>query len=309
MKSGRAFVSAPCSLNDQPCLEKTMASAEQTWRGRPELEGHDHRSHQEKMLMGPEPFPQNQASCAAVNVGSGERLISLAAGSLLSLLGLERRDGIGLMVAGLGGAMLYRGVTGRCHLYQALDVSTVEEHPHGSAGMLAAGAPASCPVREGIHLTQSFLINQPAEKLYDYWRRFENLPNFMTHLKSVQPLEGNRSHWVADAPWIVGGQVEWDAEMIADEPHSRIAWRSLAGSTVQHHGSVAFTKAAGERGTAVRVEMNYLPPGGKLGQWVSKLFGDAPEQQIREDMRNFKRLMEVGEIPTIAGQPRGLCSG
>ncbi|PLS79824.1 MAG: cyclase/dehydrase, partial [Chloroflexi bacterium] len=36
-----------------------------------------------------------------------------------------------------------------------------------------------------------------------------------------------------------------------------------------------------------------------------KLFGEEPNQQISEDLRRFKRLMEAGEIPTTAGQPRG----
>jgi uncharacterized membrane protein len=164
------------------------------------------------------------------------------------------------------------------------------------------------PAKEGIHITESLLINQPREKLYNYWRQLENLPNFMTHLKSVRATEGSRSHWVAEAPWIVGGEVQWDAEVITDEPQGRIAWRSLPGSMVEHYGSVTFKDAPGDRGTAVRVEMKYLPPAGKLGQWISKLFGDAPEQQIHDDLRNFKRLMEVGEIPTVAGQPRGLCN-
>ncbi len=281
-----------------------MASVEQA---RPWIdEVPDHRSEYEVHTGPADGLPHQQASCEHVNVGSGERIVSLAAGSLLSLLGLERRDGIGFAIAGLGGAMLYRGLTGRCYLYQALDLSTVDEQPHGVTA--AASTRRGLPAQDGIQLTQSFLINQPAEKLYNYWRRFENLPNFMTHLKSVQMLDASRSHWVAEAPWIVGGQVEWDAEMVADEPHSRIAWRSLPGSNVEHHGSVAFATAPGDRGTAVRVEMKYLPPGGKLGQWISKLFGDAPEQQVREDLRNFKRLMEVGEIPTVAGQPRGLCN-
>jgi hypothetical protein len=30
---------------------------------------------------------------------------------------------------------------------------------------------------------------------------------------------------------------------------------------------------------------------------------------IREDLRNFKRVMELGEIPTIDGQPHGTCTG
>jgi uncharacterized membrane protein len=178
----------------------------------------------------------------------------------------------------------------------------------GYGGGIASRGHATVPAKDAIHITECLLIHQPRETLYNYWRQLENLPSFMTHLKSVRSTEGNRSHWVAEAPWIVGGEVQWDAELITDEPQERIAWRSLPGSMVEHHGSVTFRDAPGDRGTAVRVEMNYLPPGGKVGQWISKLFGDAPEQQVHDDLRNFKRLMETGEIPTVAGQPRGLCN-
>lgn len=59
----------------------------------------------------------------------------------------------------------------------------------------------------------------------------------------------------------------------------------------------------------VRVELNYNPPAGQVGRWVAKLFGEEPEQQIHDDLRNFKRMIELGEIPTISGQSRGTCRG
>ena len=39
------------------------------------------------------------------------------------------------------------------------------------------------------------------------------------------------------------------------------------------------------------------------------MFGESADTQVRDDLRNFKRIMEVGELPTIAGQPRGTCTG
>ena len=63
------------------------------------------------------------------------------------------------------------------------------------------------------------------------------------------------------------------------------------------------------RGTEVRVVIDYIPPAGRVGKWIATLFGEEPTQQIREDLRRFKRLMETGEIPTTQGQPRGTCDG
>ncbi len=53
------------------------------------------------------------------------------------------------------------------------------------------------------------------------------------------------------------------------------------------------------------VNVEYVPPAGKLGAVVAQMFGEHPEQQIREDMRRLKQLMETGEIPTTVGQPHG----
>jgi len=154
---------------------------------------------------------------------------------------------------------------------------------------------------------ESFLIDKPAEELYAFWRDVENLPRIMTHLKSVQRLDDRKSHWIATAPAIVGGSVEWDAEISSDQPNSHIAWRSLPGSGLENEGSVEFKRAPGERGTAVRVSLKYAPPVGAAGRWIAKLFGSEPESLIREDLRSFKRLMEIGEVLTTNGQPRGSC--
>jgi uncharacterized membrane protein len=122
-------------------------------------------------------------------------------------------------------------------------------------------------------------------------------------------MNDGRFHWVAKAPSIAGGQVEWDAQITADEHGSLIGWRSLPGSQVDHVGQIRFEKALGDRGTNVHVFMDYMPPAGKLGHWLATLFGEAPPRQMRDDLKNFKRMMETGEILTTVGQPRGTCTG
>jgi uncharacterized membrane protein len=72
---------------------------------------------------------------------------------------------------------------------------------------------------------------------------------------------------------------------------------------------VEFKRAPGDRGTVVRVKMQYAPPVGRIGNWFAKLFGENPESQIREDLRRFKRVMEIGENLTTKGQSRGACLG
>jgi len=157
-----------------------------------------------------------------------------------------------------------------------------------------------------IRIAQSVTINRSPEEIYRYWRDFQNLPRFMKHLESVRATGDRRSHWVAKAP--AGRTVEWDAEITEDRPNELIAWRSLEGSDVDSVGSVRFERAPGGRGTIVKVDMQYSPPAGRAGAAVAKLLGAGPEWKVKDDLRRFKRLMEVGEIITTEGQPAGRAS-
>jgi uncharacterized membrane protein len=71
-----------------------------------------------------------------------------------------------------------------------------------------------------------------------------------------------------------------------------IAWRSLPGADVDQAGSVLFTPDIGG-GTEVRVVMRYAAPAGKVGDAVAHILGAAPEQQIADDLRRLKQVMDV----------------
>jgi uncharacterized membrane protein len=156
------------------------------------------------------------------------------------------------------------------------------------------------------HFEAAATVKCPPEEVYQFWHEFENLPRFMYHLESVQTTGDSRSHWAAKAP--AGMRVEWDAEMIQDRPNRLISWRSVDGAPVSHAGSVRFVSAPGGRGTEVRVEMEYSPPGGKVGTALAKIFGEEPEQQVKDDLRRLKQVMETGEVVRSEGSPEGTTS-
>jgi uncharacterized membrane protein len=152
---------------------------------------------------------------------------------------------------------------------------------------------------QGIHAKASCVVNRTPEEVYSFWRNFENLPRFMRHLESVSDRGDGRSRWVAKGP--AGSSVEWEATIIADVPGEVITWRSLEGSDVDHAGAVRFERAPGDRGTIIKVNMQYNPPAGVLGAAVAKLFGEEPEQQLEDDLRRFKQVLEVGEVVVSDG--------
>jgi uncharacterized membrane protein len=225
--------------------------------------------------------------------------VSLAAGAIVAFEGLSRRSIPGLLMTGVGGALLLRGATRAPRLLAMLGLGE-ERGAHDVAEFLD---------ERGIEVSQAFLINRTPEELYAYWRDFENLPRIMTYLQDVQVEDERRSHWIAKAPLVADGRVEWDAEITRDQPNRLIAWHSLPDSQVDMVGEIRFRPALGDRGTEVHVRLRYVPPAGQLGHWLAKIFGKAPRRAIREDLRNFKRMMEVGELPTTTGQPRGTCLG
>lgn len=149
----------------------------------------------------------------------------------------------------------------------------------------------------------SITVNRPPEEVYRYWKDFENLPKFMIHLESVTPAGEDRYHWVARAPF--DKYVEWDADVVDDIPNELIAWRSTGDADVPNSGSVRFRPAPGNRGTEVIVEVDYQPPGGAIGDTIARLFGEEPQQQIKDDLRRFKQVVETGEVVRSDGSPDG----
>lgn len=219
------------------------------------------------------------------NVGQAERIGSTLLGGMLLGMGAKRLNSwLGWSVAAIGGGLLYRGVTGKCEVYRAMDINTREAD------------------KEGVHIHAAVTINRSPEELFRYWRDLENLPRIMSHLESVKAQGEKYSHWVAKAP--AGMTVAWDAEIVSETENQSIFWRSREGSQITNAGSVRFIPA-GERGTEVHISLSYSPPAGTVGVVIAKIFGEEPHLQIEDDLLRFKQFMEAGEIATTEGQSAG----
>jgi len=214
------------------------------------------------------------------NLELQERWASIIGGGALIGFALSKRTPAMSVLAALGADLVYFGVNGH-----SLLCSKLFARNGGSRG-----ASASIGYKEGIRVDNSIVIEQPRERVYAFWRKLENLPRVMRHLQKVTDIGGDRSHWVAQGPG--GKMVEWDAEIINDEPNELIGWRSLPGSEISSAGSVHFNSARGGSGTRLTVELQYDPPGGVVGATVAKLLGADPADQIPEDLKRFKQWIE-----------------
>lgn len=194
----------------------------------------------------------------------------IVGGGTLLAYGLSRRSLSGLLLASAGGFLLYRGLV-----------------PNPT--MMQTGA--------------STTINKSPDELYAYWRNLENLPNIMNNIVSVKELDEKRSHWTAKT---VGGvTVEWDAEIVEDQPGKYIAWTSDHEAEIKTYGIIRFDQAPGNRGTDVNLLLKYSLPLGIVGAADAAAMGYEPSQQARQDLQRFKQYMETGEVATVSGQPAG----
>ncbi|HEX8130055.1 MAG TPA: SRPBCC family protein [Pyrinomonadaceae bacterium] len=214
----------------------------------------------------------------------------------------SRVVGDAIDLACLGGAFASPNTNKGRVAFATANVLTVTALDVICSRQLALSNPAGDEAKSN-RVNKSIIINSTPEELYNFWHDFENLPRFMHHLESVKVEGDGRSHWVATAP--AGTTVEWDAEITEDRPNELIAWRSLEGADVYNRGSVRFERAPGGRGTIVHVEIDYNPPGGKLGVAVAKLLGEEPELQVGSDLRRFKQVIETGEVVVSDGTIRG----
>ena len=158
------------------------------------------------------------------------------------------------------------------------------------------------PYGYGIRIKTSSTVFRPAEDLYRYWRKVENLRQLFPNVVDVKVIDNTRSVWTLRGPG--GMELMWTAEITVDRKNEMSGWRSVGRSGLDNAGYIRFGRATGGRGTVVTVALQYNPPAGKLGAAVATLLGDRPGFQVEEALRKFKQMMEAGEIATTRESSR-----
>lgn len=211
----------------------------------------------------------------SINLSVAERTISIATGTKLALSGLKRifkSPFASIIKIGAGGYLLNRGITGHCALYSSMGRNSTE------------------PVN--VNIRSAYFINKPRREIYNFWRKLDNLPLFMKHLKSVELIDDTRSHWVLKLPLGVPA-VSWDAEIVHDHPGYMIGWSSLPGSLIDNAGKVRFRDGEDGAGTLVDITISYRPPAGGFGGSIAHVMNPVFKNMVDNDVRNFKQYMDI----------------
>lgn len=215
------------------------------------------------------------------NLNPTERIISVTAGALLLTKSFKKSFSPIKLLS--GSYLIYRGISGKCVLQEKIG----EQIKHVS-------------VNARVILT----INKPREEVYSFWRELSNLPKFMSHIKTVVPLTETTSRWTLKLPWETG-EISWESLIVKDEPNQLIGWHSEKMALLENSGKAEFIDAPNGRGTVVSLVVSYHPPAGEFGRKIANLLSPAFENVLKQDLRNFKQLMETGEIASTHGQPSG----
>lgn len=248
------------------------------------------QSHDVMEEQRPEVTPYPDRSQGGTDIGRWQRIGSAVLGSLLVLQGLRRRSFRGLLLAAAGGWLLYRGL-GKPDLGAPMEAvgGTSQEQAE-------TGAPP-----EALDVERSITIGESPEELYDRWREPETHEQMWAHFAEVTQTEENQQHWAVGGPMDV--TVEWDAEVVEDEPGEFLRWESLPGATVPNEGSVRFTPRPNRDETEVTLRVRFDPPGGSLTTATADRLDFVPETAAGTALQRFKALVETGEIPTLEDNP------
>lgn len=219
-----------------------------------------------------------------------DRMACVAGGIALVAWALGRSGLARSGSLGLAGWLLYQAYTAENPLFRPL-------------GIRVNSAPRDAGGPETIVIDEAVTVSDSRDTLYRFWRDLPALTIVAPRLRSVEVLDPVRSRWQVRGP--AGVPVEWDAEITRDRPGEEIAWQTTRHGAPHHFGWVRFDDAPGDRGTFVRVHLEYAPPAGVLGTALARIMGQSPQRLVREALRRSKQLLETGEIATTAGQPAG----
>jgi uncharacterized membrane protein len=225
----------------------------------------------------------NNQSCSSLisgltaNVGTLERMLMVTAGGYLLYNALSgAKKNVPQTIAAT--TMLARGISGYCPIYNAL-------------------GKVDTPKSSNVNIRTSINIDKPVDEVYNFWRNLENLPKFMSHLKSVEEKNATHSYWVAQGPAGIGS-LSWEAKILMDDTGRQLSWQSLPGSTIDNAGKVRF-KQRGSSGTELDVTISYHAPLGTAGEAAAQLLNPLFERMVKNDIESLKDYLETGSTGKV----------
>ncbi|QLD90671.1 SRPBCC family protein [Natronomonas salina] len=235
-----------------------------------------------------------EESAAEADLRGWERAASTALGGFMLVGGLRRRSLAGLASAGVGGALLYRGLG---------DWSPLQRGGRDAESEVYRSDPSAAERPGGVE--RSIIVGKPAEELSEYWQDAEHLSRLLGEFAEVSDAEGNRLRWEMTGP--LGRKFSWETRTMLDRPGEELRWRSTGDAAVANEWTVRFEELADGEETKVTLTVALDPPGGAVGRAIAGRL--LPEAAVGTILDRFKSLVETGEIPSLEKNPSARGTG
>jgi len=232
-------------------------------------------------------------------VRPNERVISALAGGLAVAWGLSRRGPGARVAAALGSGLVFRGVSGHCHVYQALGIDRAHE-PEASSPRAHGLAP------HHVDVLRTLTVQRSPDAVFRFWRQPETFAQAMSHFATHTSLDGGRTRWTVVDP--LGREHSWVTEIVAEEPGKALRWQTVANAPLIKNLTLEIRPAPANRGTDMTMHLRLEPPAGAFGRALTKLLGKVPAVIVERALGNAKSLLEAGEVPSLKNNPSARAS-
>ena len=148
-------------------------------------------------------------------------------------------------------------------------------HASASNNLIQAMEPAPAAMNAARHFV---VVKAPVDRVYEQWSRLEDLPKFITPLRDVRRIDDTHFSYT----WHPSGAKQQGVfHIVLQIPGRRIAWRTMSEGFMS--GVVSFEpQSQKETEVTLKIRSIFEPP--------------SLSQRVEEYLRNFKQLVENGEV-------------
>jgi uncharacterized membrane protein len=144
--------------------------------------------------------------------------------------------------------------------------------------------------RSSIHA--EVLIQRPVQVVYDFYRDFRNLPNFLGDVMSVE-LTGPATYlWTVQGPLNTGAH--WTVKVTEDRRNELIRYETVGPTILRTVWELYFSPGPDAGQTKIREVMRL--PMGKLGRALLAVMGKFPAEEVCANLHRLKQVIETGKV-------------
>jgi uncharacterized membrane protein len=152
-----------------------------------------------------------------------------------------------------------------------------------------------------VDLRMTVIVERPIAEVFEFCRDFENFPEIVDVLLSVEDSQDGRSHWSVRSP--LGEAIQWDATVTKYVPNAVIAWQSVPGSEVEANGMMRFAPLSPTE-TRVDISLAYRPVHTRLREALKALIRPSNNARLRSELAKASHQLtrpDTENVPAESG--------